>query len=121
MNPPSSDVAASVSEWIRAAFLHSLALAATFTAVAGSAQTSPPMHKPFGLVIHGGAGVILRQDMPPALEADYRAKLTEARDTGYAVLERGGTSLDAVVEAIKIMEDSPLFYAGKGALLNADV
>ncbi len=74
----------------------------------------------FGLVIHGGAGAILRENMPPALEAEYRAKLSEALSAGYAVLERGGAALDAVVAAIRVLEDSPLFNAGKGAVLNAE-
>ena len=74
----------------------------------------------YGLVIHGGAGVILRKDLTPALEARYRAKLTESLATGYEMLERGGASLDAVVAAIKVMEDSPLFNAGHGAVMNAE-
>ncbi len=75
---------------------------------------------PFGLVIHGGAGVILRAELSPALEAEYRAGLQAALAAGYDVLGRGGTSLDAVVGAIKVMEDSPLFNAGHGAVMNAD-
>ncbi len=85
-----------------------------------SAQTSPPVKKPFGLVIHGGAGVVSRQTIDPKLEAEYLAKLTEARDAAYAVLERGGPAMDAVIVAVMIMEDSPLFNAGKGAVMNAD-
>ncbi|MBL9199288.1 MAG: isoaspartyl peptidase/L-asparaginase [Opitutaceae bacterium] len=76
--------------------------------------------RPFGLVLHGGAGVIDRTALTPAREAEYRAKLTEAREAGYAVLERGGTALDAVIAAIVILEDSPLFNAGKGAVFTAD-
>lgn len=76
--------------------------------------------KPFGLVLHGGAGVIERASMTPEREAEYHAKLTEARDAGYAVLERGGSALDAVVATIVILEDSPLFNAGKGAVFTAD-
>ena len=76
--------------------------------------------QPFGLVIHGGAGVIERRTMSDAVEAEYRARLTEARDAGYAVLERGGTALDAILAAVQLMEDSPLFNAGKGAVLTAD-
>ena len=76
--------------------------------------------RPYGLVIHGGAGVIERSALSPAREADYRARLTEALNAGYAVLEKGGTSLDAVTAAVNLMEDSPLFNAGKGAVFNAD-
>ena len=68
------------------------------------------------LVIHGGAGTILKENMTPEKEAAYQQKLEEALSEGYAVLEKGGTSLEAIVSAIKIMEDSPLFNAGKGAV-----
>lgn len=73
-------------------------------------------HGPITLVIHGGAGTILRENMTPEKEKAYQAKLTEALDSGYAVLESGGTSINAVIAAIKIMEDSPLFNAGKGSV-----
>jgi len=81
----------------------------------------PPARKPqWGLVIHGGAGTIRRESLTPEKEAEYRAKLTEALQAGHAVLARGGTSLDAVGAAIRILEDSPLFNAGKGAVFNHD-
>lgn len=70
----------------------------------------------FAIVIHGGAGTILRKNMTPEKEAEYRAKLEEAIKTGYEVLKNGGTSLDAVTKTINVMEDSPLFNAGKGAV-----
>ena len=85
-----------------------------------AALSAAAAERPFGLVIHGGAGVIERASLSPEREAEYRAKLTEARDAGYAVLERGGPALDAVVAAVKILEDSPLFNAGKGAVFTAD-
>lgn len=74
----------------------------------------------FGLALHGGAGGMTREQLSTEQEAEYRAKLTEARDAGYAVLTAGGTALDAVVAVIRILEDSPLFNAGKGAVLNAE-
>lgn len=74
----------------------------------------------WGLVMHGGAGTITREDMTAEREAEYRAKLTEALTAGHAVLEGGGSALDAVVAAITILEDSPLFNAGKGAVFTAD-
>jgi len=80
----------------------------------------PATEPPFGLVIHGGAGVISRDRLAPELEAQYRAKLAEALAAGYAVLDRGGPALDAVTAAIRVLEDSPLFNAGHGAVLNAD-
>ena len=68
------------------------------------------------LVIHGGAGTITRQNMSPEKEKAYRQALHQALQAGYAVLHQGGTSLDAVEAAIHVMEDSPLFNAGKGAV-----
>jgi beta-aspartyl-peptidase (threonine type) len=72
------------------------------------------------LVVHGGAGTILKENMTPELEKAYKDKLTEALQTGHRILQNGGTSLDAVVAVIKILEDSPLFNAGKGAVLTAE-
>lgn len=68
------------------------------------------------LVIHGGAGTILKERMTVEKEQAYQEKLTEALNAGFAVLEQGGTSLEAVTTAIKVMENSPLFNAGKGAV-----
>jgi beta-aspartyl-peptidase (threonine type) len=72
------------------------------------------------LVIHGGAGTMRRESMSAEKEAEYRAKLTEALEAGYAVLDGGGSSLDAVEATLRILEDSPLFNAGKGAVFTAD-
>jgi beta-aspartyl-peptidase (threonine type) len=68
------------------------------------------------LVVHGGAGTITRASMSAELERDYRAKLEEALKAGHAILAKGGTSLDAVEATVRILEDSPLFNAGKGAV-----
>ncbi len=83
------------------------------------AQTQKGSMPEFGLVIHGGAGTILRKEMTPAQQAEYRAALRQALDAGYTVLEKNGSSLDAVIAAITLMEDSPLFNAGKGAVLTS--
>lgn len=79
-------------------------------------QNEKPMKKKFALVIHGGAGTILKKNLTQEQQKAYTNKLQEALNAGYKVLENGGTSTDAVIEAIKIMEDSPLFNAGKGAV-----
>lgn len=71
---------------------------------------------PITLVIHGGAGTITKESMSPEKEAAYTAKLQEALNSGYAVLEGGGTSLEAVTTTIQILEESPLFNAGRGAV-----
>ncbi|HEX6100243.1 MAG TPA: isoaspartyl peptidase/L-asparaginase [Thermoanaerobaculia bacterium] len=68
------------------------------------------------LVIHGGAGTITRASMTAEAEAQYRAGLEEALHKGHAVLAKGGSSLDAVEAAIRVLEDNPLFNAGKGAV-----
>jgi len=74
----------------------------------------------FAIVIHGGAGGIQRENFTDEQQKAYANKLQEALDEGYAVLENGGISLNAVQAAIKIMEDSHLFNAGKGAVYNND-
>ncbi|SHI73584.1 isoaspartyl peptidase/L-asparaginase family protein [Algibacter luteus] len=71
----------------------------------------------FSIVIHGGAGSIRRDNISEEKEAEYRQKLEEAIRVGYDILKNGGTSLDAVQKTITILEDSPLFNAGKGAVL----
>lgn len=70
----------------------------------------------FMLVVHGGAGTITRGEMTPARDSAYRATMTRAIRAGYDVLNGGGTSIDAVNSVINILEDSPLFNAGKGAV-----
>lgn len=72
------------------------------------------------LVIHGGAGTILKQNMTPEKEATYKAALEKALQAGYLKLKEGKSSLDAVEAAIRVMEDSPLFNAGKGAVFTND-
>lgn len=70
----------------------------------------------FGIVIHGGAGTILKENMSDSLELAYRDKLEEAIRIGHNILENGGSAMDAVTKTINVMEDSPLFNAGKGAV-----
>lgn len=72
------------------------------------------------LVIHGGAGTITRAALTPAKEAAYKEKLCEALNSGFEVLVRGGSSTEAVITAITILEDSPLFNAGKGAVFTSE-
>jgi beta-aspartyl-peptidase (threonine type) len=70
----------------------------------------------FSIVIHGGAGTILKEDMTPELESAYFNALQIALDAGYAVLEQGGTAVNAIKAAIVILEDNVLFNAGRGAV-----
>jgi L-asparaginase / beta-aspartyl-peptidase len=70
----------------------------------------------FTIAVHGGAGTILKEDMTPELEQAYQEGLQQALDAGYAVLENGGTAMNAVKAAVVHLEDNPLFNAGKGAV-----
>lgn len=78
------------------------------------------LKKPFAIVIHGGAGGVERKYFTSEQELAYKEKLQQALNAGYAILENGGTSLEAVQASIIIMEDSPLFNAGKGAVFNSE-
>ena len=91
------------------------------TEIKGVAQVSEKNDLgPVTLVIHGGAGTITRVQMSPEKEKAYREKLEEALNVGYSVLEKGGTSMDAVVATIQVMEMSPLFNAGVGAVFTSE-
>ncbi|WP_420552038.1 isoaspartyl peptidase/L-asparaginase family protein [Tenacibaculum aiptasiae] len=79
-------------------------------------SSKPQKTNEFAIIIHGGAGTILKKNMTPEKEAAYKAKLKEAITTGHNILKSGGTSIDAVEKTIHIMENSPLFNAGKGAV-----
>ena len=68
------------------------------------------------IAIHGGAGTILKKNITIEKEKLYKDKLKEAITAGYSILENGGSSIDAVTNAIMVLENSPLFNAGKGAV-----
>lgn len=70
----------------------------------------------WAIVIHGGAGVIKRENMSAGMDKEYRDALSEALNTGKKILAGGGSALDAVEMTIRVMEDNPLFNAGKGAV-----
>ncbi len=80
-----------------------------------SAQ-DPLGNRDIAIVVHGGAGTILRENMTPERDRQYRSAIETALKAGYGVLSEGGTSVEAVVAAIKTMEESPLFNAGVGAV-----
>ena len=74
----------------------------------------------FSIAIHGGAGTLVKGLMTPELEDQYKQALKQALDAGYFLMENGGTALDAVEVAVKTLEDTPLFNAGKGAVFTAE-
>ncbi|KAA3625209.1 MAG: isoaspartyl peptidase/L-asparaginase [Flavobacterium sp.] len=76
--------------------------------------------KPYSIAIHGGAGTLIKGLMTPQLEAAYKAALDTALEQGYFMLEQGGSALDAVEKAVCVLEDSPLFNAGKGSVFTAE-
>lgn len=103
--------------------LRALATAAVLALAAGAAQAGDrkaDKQPEWSIVIHGGAGIIERSQMDPKTEAAYRDALAKALEAGSKVLREGGTSLDAIEAAIHLMEDDPLFNAGRGAVFTAD-
>ena len=95
-------------------------LSCLLLAGAAMAAHAESPERPVALVIHGGAGVIERSALSGEEEAAVRADLDRALDAGQAVLDGGGTALDAVQAAILVLEDSPRFNAGKGAVFDAE-
>src|SRR3954470_8135883 len=75
--------------------------------------------KKFALAIHGGAGIIAPGKITPAIERDLRAGLQRALDAGHAILQQAGSSLDAVATGVRVLEDDPLFNAGRGAVFTS--
>ena len=83
-------------------------------------QDHPNMEtKKIGLAVHGGAGTIERSKMTPEKEREYRAGLERALSAGYEILKQGGSSLDAVEAAVRVLEDDPHFNAGRGAVFTS--
>src|SRR6266404_1343516 len=83
-------------------------------------QPKVQLNDKFVMVIHGGAGTILRSQMTAEREVAYNIALQQALQKGYDTLKKGGSALDAVEMAIRFMEDSPLFNAGKGAVFTSE-
>ncbi|HMT45717.1 MAG TPA: isoaspartyl peptidase/L-asparaginase [Novosphingobium sp.] len=97
------------------------AIAAVALALAlGAAAQARPAKPRWSIAIHGGAGTMTREAMTPGKEAEYRAALDRALAAGTAVLERGGSAMDAVEAAVVVMEDDPHFNAGRGAVFTWD-
>ena len=94
-------------------------LAGLLVAAVVVVDAQQPAHH-WAVVVHGGAGVIERATMKPETEAAYRASMTQATEAAAKVLDRGGTSVGAVEAAIQILEDDPLFNAGRGAVFTAE-
>jgi len=93
-------------------------LALLVLAMTANAQ-SPATPPKTALVIHGGAGFVPKESLSPSDQADIRATLARALDAGNAVLQAGGAAVDAVEASIRVLEESPRFNAGKGAVFNA--
>src|SRR5690554_2695948 len=97
--------------------LRTISLLVTFLFLAG---VTSAQEQPIAIAIHGGAGTILPENMTKRMEAEYRAALEGALRAGYDILEADGSILDAVVAAVKILEESPHFNAGRGAVFTND-
>ncbi len=81
-------------------------------------EIQQPQKIPFAIVIHGGAGYISKENMPLEKQKKYKIVLEKALNKGYEIIENGGTAIDAVQNTLMILEDSPLFNAGRGAVYN---
>jgi L-asparaginase / beta-aspartyl-peptidase len=98
---------------------YGFAIMLALTSIASKAQTPTSVHR-WAIVVHGGAGVIERASMKPETEAAYRASMKQATEAGAKVLDSGGSALDAIEATIQMLEDDPLFNAGRGAVFTAE-
>ena len=88
--------------------------------ISGQSISASTQKQEWAIAIHGGAGGITRENLSPELDKEYRAALSVAMSTGKKILAEGGSALDAVEQTIRVMEDDPLFNAGKGAVFTHD-
>ncbi|RUO73827.1 isoaspartyl peptidase/L-asparaginase [Pseudidiomarina sediminum] len=100
--------------------LQSLLAAGVSLALSQGVASAEEQEKVFAIAIHGGAGTINKASLTDEQEAAYKAKLSEAISAGHSILAAGGSSMDAVVAAVQVLEDSPLFNAGRGAVYTYD-
>jgi beta-aspartyl-peptidase (threonine type) len=103
--------------------IFSLILASSLIGVATmtfAANAPAQTGKPFAIAIHGGSGTIEKGEFSPEREAEIRTTLEQAVRAGHEILAAGGSSLDAVTRAVTMLEDSPHFNAGRGAVFNAE-
>ena len=96
-----------------------LAMGACTSMIAEETEQVAERAADWRIAIHGGAGIILRENMTPEAEAEYHAGLMEALEAGADILRAGGSAVDAVEAAVIPMEDNHLFNAGKGAVFTA--
>ena len=108
-----------VVSWLCSTLRHVAFLLLAAAAAVQAQETRNMETRKIGLVIHGGAGTIDRASMTPEKERAYRSGLEHAANEGYKILKSGGASLDAVEAVIRILEDNPLFNAGKGAVFTS--
>ena len=102
------------------ALLRLLATLLSSALAASTGMAEPGRQGPIAVAIHGGAGTIAKEALSPEQEAEIRATLEQALRAGHSILAGGGSSLDAVTRAVTLLEDSPHFNAGRGAVFNAE-
>jgi len=105
--------------WLRWFLVCGLVALAALAGAQQFGKMSSVKENKIGLVVHGGAGTMERGKMTPEHERQYRAGIENALRAGWEILQHGGSSLDATEAAVRVLEDDPLFNAGKGAVFNA--
>ena len=90
------------------------------TTMNATTTAATPPRAPYAIAVHGGSGTIEKGEFSPEKENQVRAALEQAVRAGHEILAAGGSSLDAVTRAVTMLEDSPHFNAGRGAVFNAE-